>query len=254
MISTISGNTITDSLYDGIELITSSSNTITGSVVSGSGDYGLYLSSSDGNTIYGNTFIDNNGAGTSYNTEHAQSYDLGVNTWTYGGQGNEWSDWSSENPYPHEGSAAANDVLNTLDIGDTLPVILAIAVVVVAIVVAFVLLRREEERGSEPVRPATTPSPGAGGQHRVTASNIGNGTQALGPRRPPGRAGHRGHSGDGIIHGMAAAGLERALWGQGISVGSGRAPARYGRTISTAKRPSSSKRPSTWRSIWKATM
>ncbi len=139
----VSGNTISDSLYDGIELCTSTSNTITGNEVSRSRDYGLYLSSGDGNTIYGNTFIDNNGAGTSYNTEHPQTYDMGRNTWAYGGQGNEWSDWSSDGPYPHEGSPAANDVLNTLDIGDTLPVILAIAVVVGAIVAAFVLIRRK---------------------------------------------------------------------------------------------------------------
>ncbi len=145
----ISGNTITDSLYEGIELCTSTSNNIAGNVVSSCGDHGLYLSSSDGNTIYGNTFIDNNGAGASYNTEHPQTYDRGVNAWSYDGQGNEWSDWSSEGPYPHEGSAAANDVLNTLDIGDTIPGILAIAVVVMAIVAAFVLIRRRRHEVQE---------------------------------------------------------------------------------------------------------
>lgn len=153
----IFGNTITDSLYDGMELCTSTGNTITGNTVSRSGDYCIHLSSSDGNTIFGNTFIDNNGAGTSYNTEHPQAFDHGVNTWTHEGQGNEWSDWSSEGPYPHEGSAAANDVLNTLDLGDTVPVILAIAVVVWASVAAFVLIRRKRQEADDTSDQQTPP-------------------------------------------------------------------------------------------------
>lgn len=153
----IAGNTITDSLYNGMELCTSPGNTISGNTVGRSGDYGLYLSSSDGNTIFENTFFDNNGAGASYHTEHPQAFDQGVNAWTYEGQGNEWSDWSSESPYPHEGSAAANDVLNTLDIGDIVPVILAIAVVVGAIVAAFVLIRRKRRDVEDPADQQTSP-------------------------------------------------------------------------------------------------
>jgi parallel beta-helix repeat protein len=145
----VSYNSITGTEYNGIELITASNNTIASNTVTGSGGYAIELSGSDDNLIYGNTFNDNNGAGAEYSTDHAQAYDLGTNTWSYGGQGNTWSDWSSSDPYPYEGSAAADAILNSFSLEDALPIIVVAAIAVVAIAVAVLVVKRNGAKAKQ---------------------------------------------------------------------------------------------------------
>jgi parallel beta-helix repeat protein len=152
----VSGSTIRDAQYNGIELFSSSNNTMTANQATSSGGYGLCLSNSNGNTIYGNIFENNNGAGTSYSTEHAQAFDLGTNAWSFNGQGNTWSDWSSVDPYPYEGSAAADDILNSFQLGDALPII-AVAVVAVIAVAAVLLVKRKSAQARQNGAPHQQP-------------------------------------------------------------------------------------------------
>ncbi|MBI0582783.1 MAG: right-handed parallel beta-helix repeat-containing protein [Methanomassiliicoccus sp.] len=164
----ISGNNISGSQYNGIELFTSNNNTITGNTVTGSGGYGIYLSSSDGNLIFANSFVSNNGAAARYDAAHPQAYDLGTNEWSRGGVNNEWSDWTSDDIYPYEGSAAADDLANTLPMDDLLPILAVVGVGIIALVaVAAVLIKRKKVTGPSQggVQPSAPPvqHPTAGG-------------------------------------------------------------------------------------------
>ncbi len=72
------------------------------------------------NTVWNNTFLNNNGAGASYDVLHAQAFDEGTdNRWNSTGvYGNYWSDWTATDdnsdgivdyPYVLSGTAGALD-------------------------------------------------------------------------------------------------------------------------------------------------
>ena len=75
---------VSDCHFNGISLNTFEDNTLEG----------LKIQTSSGNRIHNNTFIDNNGAGTIYDEDHAQAFDAyGTNYWNSSTHGNYWSDW-----------------------------------------------------------------------------------------------------------------------------------------------------------------
>ncbi len=80
-------------------------------------DYGLYINyASDVNIIHHNTFIDNNFGG------YSQACDDGTeNIWfdEETEEGNYWSDWHMEMPYPIDGTAEANDPFPSVEYLET---------------------------------------------------------------------------------------------------------------------------------------
>ena len=75
---------------------------------------------SSSNIVFNNTFIGNNGAGSTYNSSHVQACDDGTNNWwnSTDGYGNYWSDWTSPDvdmngivdvPYVLDGGSGAKD-------------------------------------------------------------------------------------------------------------------------------------------------
>ena len=83
--------------------------------------YGVNISSGSNNVIWNNTFINNNGAGSTYDSSHIQACDDGTNNWwnSTDNYGNYWSDWTTPDvapadgivdvPYDIAGSAGAKD-------------------------------------------------------------------------------------------------------------------------------------------------
>jgi parallel beta-helix repeat protein len=133
-------NTLTDNNFSkndfGIDITSASDNAMSWNRICNNSGYGIFLTSpgADRNMIWNNTFIGNNGAGSSYNPSHVQAYDSGTyNHWNVSGSphgyGNYWSDWKTpdhiapfgivDNPYNISGSAGAKDyfplALNDLD-------------------------------------------------------------------------------------------------------------------------------------------
>ena len=74
---TIDSNTISASGHIGISLMSSSKIEVTYNLISDSVSYGMLTNLSYGCTINLNRFIDNNGAGDNYSTDHIQAYDDG---------------------------------------------------------------------------------------------------------------------------------------------------------------------------------
>jgi parallel beta-helix repeat protein len=83
-------------------------------------EHGVYLYASSFNMIWNNTFTGNNGAGSTYDSDHIQAYDDGATNWwnSTDGYGNYWSDWTApdddfngivDSPYDIDGSAGAKD-------------------------------------------------------------------------------------------------------------------------------------------------
>jgi parallel beta-helix repeat protein len=155
----ITGNDFSDAYY-GIALYSSSGNIITWNEISGNQEYGIILLS-DGhdNSIWNNTFTDNNGASSTYDSNHVQACDDGSNNWwnSTEGYGNYWSDWTTpdadfngivDEPYDIDGSAGAKDYYPR-----TTPAVIpefsspAIIVVIAAVMVAvFAISRRSREK------------------------------------------------------------------------------------------------------------
>jgi len=71
--------------------------TVTKNLFSDSTSYAVQIvANGPSNKVWNNTFVDNNGAGASYDSSHIQAYDDGANThWDDGVFGNYWSDWQS---------------------------------------------------------------------------------------------------------------------------------------------------------------
>jgi len=161
--NSISSNSITDSMYNGIKITYSDNNTITGNVISGSGAYGIKLILSNGNVIYGNTFVDNNGAGATYDPDHTQAYDLGSNQWGLESVCNDWGDWASDDPYPYEGSATADEIRDAFPLDEMLTLIIIVVVIITVVLVALVIGKRKAKGEPKPPQgmQATPPVPDA---------------------------------------------------------------------------------------------
>lgn len=157
----VAGNTIAGTEVNAIEVLSSENNTISSNTVTGSGGYGLAFYTSSGNTVYSNTFTANNGAGARYSTDHAQAYDVGTNAWSLNGVSNSWSDWSSSDPYPYEGSAAADAILNSPSLDSILPIIAVVAVVVVVVAAVVLVVKRKGPKAQKaaPQPPAQNNAP-----------------------------------------------------------------------------------------------
>jgi len=104
--NTISGNAITYST-NGVYLLSSSYNTISGNTVAYNTNAGIQFSSSSNNIISGNTVFSNyygiqfilSGENTVYHNNlnnDRQAYADAVNSWSYDGEGNYWSDYSGQ--------------------------------------------------------------------------------------------------------------------------------------------------------------
>jgi len=89
----------------------SNNNEITQNQMCNNSRYGVYISYGTSNRIWNNTFIDNNGAGSSHNPAHLQAYDAGTgNYWNSSSYGNYWSDWTTPDT-DHNGIVDAPYVL-----------------------------------------------------------------------------------------------------------------------------------------------
>jgi parallel beta-helix repeat protein len=107
----VSGNVISDNYYSGVYIQSSSGNLISGNTISLSvTNYGVYFYFSSDNVVSGNT-ISLNGFGTyltfsgnntiyhndfSNNTNQASCDPASANIWSYGGEGNYWSDYKGQ--------------------------------------------------------------------------------------------------------------------------------------------------------------
>jgi parallel beta-helix repeat protein len=120
--NTFSGNNVSENMIHGIFMYDAPSewNNITDNVFYNNSQYAIRssLSGSINNRIWNNTFVGNNGAGSTYDSLYIQAYDAGTGNWwntsgTPHGYGNFWGDWQSpdvnsdgivDNPYVLAGS------------------------------------------------------------------------------------------------------------------------------------------------------
>jgi parallel beta-helix repeat protein len=119
--STLSGNICSESGHCGIFLEQSIGNTLILNQLRDNGLYGLDIESgSSSNVISNNTFMNNNGAGSTYDPSHVQAIDNGTgNLWnSTKGYGNYWGDWRTpdrnrdgvvDSPYAIDGNAGVED-------------------------------------------------------------------------------------------------------------------------------------------------
>ncbi len=98
----------------GVQLGHSNNNTLLRNQICNNSQYGVRLDQySASNQVFNNTFIGNNGAGSTYDPAHIQAYDGGTNNrWntsgTPHGYGNYWSDWTSPDVAPADGIVDVN--------------------------------------------------------------------------------------------------------------------------------------------------
>jgi parallel beta-helix repeat protein len=115
----ISGNNVSDSTYQGINIRYSDNNTIIKNRIINSTEHGLvFVGTSEFNVVYNNTFI-NNGNVAEYTIDgersgslSSQGYDEGSdNVWydTNSNTGNIWSDYSGFGSYAIDGPAHSID-------------------------------------------------------------------------------------------------------------------------------------------------
>lgn len=120
------------------------------------------------NNILNNTFVDNNGASSSYDHNHIQALDNGVgNLWnisgTPHGYGNKWSDWASpdsnmdgivDTPYEIDGIGGAKDwcpladpshITEPLVSSSMLALIMVLIGAVLLVIVALLVFRMKEK-------------------------------------------------------------------------------------------------------------
>jgi len=100
-------NSCSSNAEDGIYVYYSSNNTLLRNTCALNIKYGLRISDtySSGNEMWDNTFVGNNGAGTTYDSNHIQAYDGGTDNWwnSTEGYGNYWSDWTTPDVAPQDG-------------------------------------------------------------------------------------------------------------------------------------------------------
>jgi hypothetical protein len=118
---------------------------------------------STNNRIWNNTFIDNNGAGSTYDPNHIQASDeLAGNWWnSTDGYGNYWSDWTTPDvappdgivdvPYDIAGTAGAKDYYPlTTTPSEPIPEFGAMPLVLMVLLVAIVLTIGARRRKAHP--------------------------------------------------------------------------------------------------------
>jgi parallel beta-helix repeat protein len=162
-------NTCSFNAEGGISLAYSSSNNLTGNTCSnngkglsiGSGFYNMVqMNRVENNTGWGiwtcggngkfwnNTLINNNGAGSVYDSSHVQASDrgLGGNSWSVDVYGNYWSDWTAPDldgdgivDWPYVGDGNAYDDYPRTDVQTTIPEFGMMPFVVMALLAAIVL-------------------------------------------------------------------------------------------------------------------
>ena len=102
----LSGNNCSSNGLWGVLLTYSNNNTVSDSNISLSNSYGISISAeANGNLIWNNTFYHNNGAGGTFDPEHAQAFDDGMINWwnSTDGYGNRWYDWRGPDISPIDG-------------------------------------------------------------------------------------------------------------------------------------------------------
>lgn len=118
--NTINWNNCTINKDDGINMFWKCyMNLVHQNVVMNNTDYGCQISTvCSGNQIYDNTFIGNRGSGTVFSPLKVQGFDNNgpVNSWSIGGWGNYWHDWTTPDVNPPGGDGIV-DVPYSLDPG-----------------------------------------------------------------------------------------------------------------------------------------
>ncbi len=134
----------------------SNSNTIRNNYIGNATNYGIYIDSlSKYNHIYNNSFYFNHGSTDTYDLNHTQAYDDGVNYWnTTGnphGYGNFWYDWQSpdsdgdgivDNAYKLDGATGSQDYY-PLTASVAVPEFSYMVMVGVFLILSLLILRRK---------------------------------------------------------------------------------------------------------------
>jgi parallel beta-helix repeat protein len=111
--NTINWNNCPRNMDDGIGMFWKcNGNIVYQNVVTNNTDYGCSISNScASNQIYDNTFMFNRGSGTIFNALKVQGYDNNgpVNSWSLGGWGNYWHDWTTPDNIPPGGNGIVDN-------------------------------------------------------------------------------------------------------------------------------------------------
>jgi parallel beta-helix repeat protein len=160
--NTLANNTCNSNMGSGIDLTSSSNNTMVWNQLNDNSLYGVYIKSGSFNMVWNNTFVGNNGAGSTYDSNHIQAFDDGTNNrWNCTeGYGNYWSDWTTPDldsngivdaPYNLDGSEGAEDhyprTTPTVIPEFSSPVIVVVSIAVM--VAVFVASGKSSKRSSE---------------------------------------------------------------------------------------------------------
>lgn len=150
--NTIDSNNCSSNNRWGMQLLESWWNIVLRNQLCNNLQYGVNLRSySSYNIVYNNTFIGNNGAGSTFDPNHAQARDDGANNWWNNteGYGNYWSDWTTPDvappygivdvPYDISGSAGAKDYYPQTTPQAPIPEFGMMPLVVMVLLVAIVL-------------------------------------------------------------------------------------------------------------------
>ena len=164
--NTLSNNTCLDNLI-GINLNYATwqgqcdDNIIQSNWIEGNSGYGVLLGAGNtNNRVWNNTFLDNNGASETYDSNHVQAADNGIANWWNDteGYGNYWSDWTTpdidldgvvDDPYELAGDAAASDNYPLTTVTTIIPEFSSSGMLVgitLGVVVVIVALKRRERR------------------------------------------------------------------------------------------------------------
>jgi parallel beta-helix repeat protein len=157
--NTLDSNNCSSNNLWGIQIRDSSGNLLLRNQLCDNLQYGVYIySASSSNIVFNNTFIGNNGAGSTYDPAHAQAYDEGTGNWwnSTDGYGNYWSDWITPDvappdgivdvPYDIAGSAGAKDYYPQTTPQAQIPEFGMMPLVVMVLLVAILLARNRSRK------------------------------------------------------------------------------------------------------------